>query len=186
MAILLTGIPAGIVPGFQNFTGPTLADQLRLNVAIPPSAHPNVNGILGGDLAGFPNGRRVFDDVVTVELRAVAGLTIPLVDPRFTPDGAAGLINDGTQVLGDVSYLDVFPYLDHPVERLRRAAVVGRVSYRRCTPIITTTSHDQHDHRHDHGLLEQITHTSTVVRHCSTLVATIGSDGRAHRLRSPR
>jgi Domain of unknown function (DUF4331) len=115
VAILLTGIPAGIVPGFQNFTGPTLADQLRLNVAIPPSAHPNVNGILGGDLAGFPNGRRVFDDVVTVELRAVAGLTIPLVDPTFTPDGAAGLINDGTQVLGDVSYLDVFPYLDHPV-----------------------------------------------------------------------
>ena len=115
VAILLTGIPAGIVPGFQNFTGPTLADQLRLNVAIPPSAHPNVNGILGGDLAGFPNGRRVFDDVVTVELRAVAGLTIPLVDPTFTPDGAAGLINDGTQVLGDVTFLDVFPYLDHPV-----------------------------------------------------------------------
>ena len=115
VAILLTGIPAGIVPGFQNFTGPTLADLLRLNVAIPPSGHPNVNGILGGDLAGFPNGRRVFDDVVTIELRAVAGLTIPLVDPTFTPDGAADLIHDGTQVLGDVSYLDVFPYLDHPV-----------------------------------------------------------------------
>ena len=115
LAILLTGIPAGIVPGFQNFTGATQADLLRLNVAIPPAADPNVNGILGGDLAGFPNGRRVFDDIVTVELRAVAGLTIPLVDNTFTPDGAAGLINDGTQVLGDVSYLDVFPYLDHPV-----------------------------------------------------------------------
>ena len=115
LAILLTGIPAGPVPGFQNFTGPTQADLLRLNVAIPPSAKPNVNGILGGDLAGFPNGRRVFDDVVTVELRAVAGLTIPLVDKTFTPDGAAGLINDGTQILGDVTYLDRFPYLDHPV-----------------------------------------------------------------------
>ena len=115
LAILLTGIPAGIIPGFQNFTGSTQADLLRLNVAIPPSATPSVNGILGGDLAGFPNGRRVFDDVVTVELRAVAGLTIPLVDPTFTPDGAAGLINDGTQVLGDVTFLDVFPYLDHPV-----------------------------------------------------------------------
>lgn len=115
VAILLTGIPAGIVPGFQNFTGPVLADQLRLNVAIPPAEHPNVNGILGGDLAGFPNGRRVFDDVVTVELRAVAGLTYPLVDSTFTPDGAAGLINDGTAVLADVSYLDRFPYLDHPV-----------------------------------------------------------------------
>ena len=74
-----------------------------------------MNGILGGDLAGFPNGRRVIDDVVTIELRAVAGLTIPLVDPSFTPDGAANLINDGTQVLGDVTYLDRFPYLDHPV-----------------------------------------------------------------------
>ena len=37
-AILLTGIPEGVVPGFQNYTGPTKADMLRLNVAIPPSA----------------------------------------------------------------------------------------------------------------------------------------------------
>ncbi|MET0145361.1 MAG: DUF4331 domain-containing protein [Ilumatobacteraceae bacterium] len=115
LAILLTGIPSGIIPGFQNFTGQTQADMLRLNVAIPPSASPSANGILGGDLAGFPNGRRVFDDIVTIELRAVAGVTIPLVDPTFTPDGAAGLVNDGTQILGDVSYLDTFPYLDHPI-----------------------------------------------------------------------
>ena len=128
LAILLTGIPGGIVPGFQNFTGATQADLLRLNVAIPPSANPNVNGILGGDLAGFPNGRRVFDDIVTVELRAVAGLTIPLVDDTFTPDGAAGLINDGTQVLGDVTYLDRVPVPRPPGQRLRRAAAVrGRV-----------------------------------------------------------
>ena len=64
--------------------------MLRLNVAIPPAPSPNINGILGGDLAGFPNGRRVFDNVVTIELRAVAGATYPLVDPTFTPDGAAG------------------------------------------------------------------------------------------------
>jgi hypothetical protein len=115
VAILLTGLPAGVVPGFQNFTGPVLADQLRLNVAVPPAAQPNVNGILGGDLAGFPNGRRVQDDIVTIELRAVAGLTYALVDKTFKPDGAAGLVNDGTQVLGDVTYLDRFPYLDHPV-----------------------------------------------------------------------
>jgi Domain of unknown function (DUF4331) len=115
VAILLTGLKPGPVPGFQNFTGPVLADQLRLNTAIPPAAKPNVNGILGGDLAGFPNGRRVQDDIVTIELRAVAGLTYPLVDSTFTPDGAAKLINDGTQMLGDVTYLDRFPYLDHPV-----------------------------------------------------------------------
>ena len=80
-AILLTGIPKGIVPGFQNFTGATQADMLRLNVAVPPSNNPNDLGLVAGDAAGFPNGRRLNDDVVTIELRAVAGLTIPLVDP---------------------------------------------------------------------------------------------------------
>ena len=113
-AILLTGIPAGIVPGFQNFTGSTKADELRLNVAIPPSASPNNLGILGGDLAGYPNGRRVADDVFTIELRAIAGATIPLVDPTFTPDGAVGVVTDGVTPPGNVSYLDSFPYLDNP------------------------------------------------------------------------
>ena len=96
LAILLTGIPAGVVPGFQNFTGATQADLLRLNLAVPPTAKPNPLGLVAGDPAGFPNGRRLVDDVVTIELRAVAGLTIPLVDPSFTPDGAAALIQDGT------------------------------------------------------------------------------------------
>jgi Domain of unknown function (DUF4331) len=116
LAILLTGIPAGIIPGFQNFTGTTQADLLRLNVAIPPAANQNILGILGGDLAGFPNGRRVQDDITTIEIRAIAGVTIPLVDPSFTPDGAAGLVTDGTggSLPANVSYLDTFPYLDHP------------------------------------------------------------------------
>ena len=39
VAILLTGIPAGLIPGFQNFTGTTQADLLRLNMAIPPARH---------------------------------------------------------------------------------------------------------------------------------------------------
>jgi hypothetical protein len=58
-AILLTGIPSGIISGFQNYTGTTQADTLRLNTAIKPSANPSIYGLLGGDLAGFPNGRRV-------------------------------------------------------------------------------------------------------------------------------
>ena len=74
-AILLTGIPSGLISGFQNYTGTTQADMLRLNTAIKPSANPSIYGLLGGDLAGFPNGRRVFDDVVAVELRALAGAT---------------------------------------------------------------------------------------------------------------
>jgi hypothetical protein len=112
-AILLTGIPTGVVPGFQNYTGPREADMLRLNVAIPPSSSPHKLGVVGGDLAGYPNGRRVDDDVVTIELRAVAGVTIPLVDPSFTPDGAASAVEDGTtDTNGDTSL--TFPYLADP------------------------------------------------------------------------
>jgi Domain of unknown function (DUF4331) len=114
VAILLTGIPAGIVPGFQNNTGSALADMLRLNLAIPPTtSNPNALGILGGDLAGFPNGRRVFDDVVSVELRAIAGATIPLVDKTFTPDAAASAITDGLDPTS-TRYLTQFPYLGTP------------------------------------------------------------------------
>jgi uncharacterized protein DUF4331 len=115
VAILLTGIPAGIVPGFQNFTGTTYSDQLRLNVAIPPtpSAKASALGVVGGDLAGFPNGRRVFDDVVTIELRAIAGLTYPLVNSSYTPDAAASAVTDGL-TSANTSYLDVFPYLGTP------------------------------------------------------------------------
>ena len=54
LAVLLTGIPAGLVPGFQNFTGPTQADVLRLNVAIPPSASPNRLGLIGATSPGSP------------------------------------------------------------------------------------------------------------------------------------
>lgn len=128
-AILLTGIPEGVVPNFQTFTGKTQADMLRLNLAIPPTTKsPSSLGVLGGDLAGFPNGRRVFDDVATIELRAVAGATIPLVDSSFTPDAVVkaapgaggglqfGLISGPNDVTakGTEHYLPSFPYLGTP------------------------------------------------------------------------
>ncbi len=120
-AILLTGLPTGVIPGFQNSGGGTLADMLRLNVAIPPAAAPNNLGLLGSDLAGFPNGRRVYDDVFTIELRAIAGVTYPLIDPTFVPDGAASLVDDGLTssptdltAKGTENYLDTFPYLGTP------------------------------------------------------------------------
>src|SRR3954452_91598 len=113
-AILLTGIPSGIVPGFQNFTGHKPADMLRLNVAIPPTtSNPNALGLVGGDAAGFPNGRRVFDDVVSIELKAVAGATIPLVDPSFTPDAAVGAVSSYLTP-GTDRYQSTFPYLGSP------------------------------------------------------------------------
>ena len=121
-AILLTGIPAGVVPGFQNYTGPTQADMLRLNLAIPPTtSNPSNLGLIGGDPAGFPNGRRVFDDVTTIELRALAGATYPLIDKTYKPDAAAGAITPGltssnTDVTAEntVHYLPSFPYLGVP------------------------------------------------------------------------
>ncbi|GAC1365131.1 MAG: DUF4331 domain-containing protein [Ktedonobacteraceae bacterium] len=117
IAILLTGLPSGIISGFQNYTGSTQADLLRLNMAIAPAKAPNINGILGGDLAGFPNGRRVFDDVVTIELRAVAGLTYPLIDPTFKPDAATSQVTDGvTPKSADLEYLSHFPYLNNPYD----------------------------------------------------------------------
>ena len=93
-AILLTGVPAGLFPGFQNYTGTTKADLLRLNVAIAPTspASASILGVVGGDNAGFPNGRRVFDDVVSVELKAVAGALLHDVVPGFTPDAAAAAL----------------------------------------------------------------------------------------------
>ena len=122
VAILLTGIPEGVVPGFQNYTGPVQADMLRLNLAIPPAGSPENTGLLGGDVAGFPNGRRVFDDVVTIEVRAVAGATLPLVDPAFKSDGAAGAVHQGlTSGPSDLTarsteaYLSTFPYLGVPL-----------------------------------------------------------------------
>src|SRR5579872_513520 len=113
-AILLTGIPAGLIPGFENFTGPVLADMLRLNTSIPatPSAKQSIYGLLGGDPAGFPNGRRPTDDVVAIELRALAGVTFPLVDKTFTPDAAAAKLTDGlTPASVSAPYLGEFPYL---------------------------------------------------------------------------
>ena len=114
-AILLTGLPSGVVTGFQNNTGPVESDMLRLNLAIPPTKKADVNvlGVVGGDLAGFPNGRRLEDDVVTIEIRAIAGVTIPLVDPSYTPDGAASAVTDGTTNT-NAALLPSFPYLGHP------------------------------------------------------------------------
>jgi len=115
--ILMTGLRSGIVSGFTNFTGATAADMLRLNTAIPPSSNPNILGVFNGDLAGFPNGRRVFDDVVSIELRAIAGGTYPLVDPKYTPDGAASVLTDGlTPSSLGMPFLDIFPYLGVPFD----------------------------------------------------------------------
>ena len=118
VAIHLTGLPASVFKAqgvtFQNFTGTRHADMLRLNLAVPPSPQPNPFGIIGGDLAGFPNGRRILDNVTAIALRAIAGVTLPLVNAAFVPDGAAGALMDGTA--NEVAPLPTFPYLAHPLQ----------------------------------------------------------------------
>lgn len=113
-AIFNTGIPPGLIAGFQNYTGTTQAEMLRLNMAIPPSKNPSQFGLLGGDLAGFPNGRRVADNVVAIELRALAGATLGLTSPGYQADGAAAALTDGTSNTNG-SYQANFPYLADPV-----------------------------------------------------------------------
>ena len=117
LAILLTGIPDGLIDDFQNNTGEVQADMLRLNTAIPPAKEPNKFGLLGADLAGFPNGRRIADDVVSISLRAIAGVTVPLVDEAFEPDDAAALVEQGLSIKdSSAKLLDEFPYLGVPFD----------------------------------------------------------------------
>jgi hypothetical protein len=120
-AILLTGIPSGLIKGFTNFTGKVRADMLRLNTSIPPtptsSKTYNILGLIGGDPAGFPNGRRVTDDVVTIELRAIAGAVYPLIDPSYVVDAVVPDVTDGltgTSVTNQPR--PAFPYLGVPYD----------------------------------------------------------------------
>ncbi|HEY7784197.1 MAG TPA: DUF4331 domain-containing protein [Pyrinomonadaceae bacterium] len=113
VAIFATGIPVNSVTG-PNYTT-FLSDgrpheMMRLNVAIPPTANPSRLGLLGGDVAGFPNGRRVFDDVVDIELRAVAGGTPFTPATNIPPNNTLG---DGV-ANNDVPFLIRFPYLGTP------------------------------------------------------------------------
>ena len=100
--------------------------MLRLNTNIAPVAPASQNalGVIGGDLAGYPNGRRPGDDVVDIALRAVEGVLLsgnPASFPRLT-DGAPvsatiAYAEDGT-VTSDQSlrlFRDTFPYLQTPL-----------------------------------------------------------------------
>jgi Domain of unknown function (DUF4331) len=116
VAIFATGIPAGAVPGLPNYTtflsDGTPHEFLRLNVAIPPTAAASFSrlGLLGGDIAGFPNGRRPGDDVIDIELRAIVGGTPFTPATNVPPNNALG---DGVSSNFE-GYLTRFPYLNTP------------------------------------------------------------------------
>jgi hypothetical protein len=114
--IYATGIPVNSAtgPNFTTFLSDGVPHEyLRLNVAIPPTpiASQSRLGLLGGDVAGFPNGRRFVDDTVDITLRAVAGGT-PFT-PAFNraPNNTLG---DGVSFNPEGPLLNRFPYLLPP------------------------------------------------------------------------
>jgi hypothetical protein len=96
---LLTGIPGKTQIGRH----PVPADTLKINLGVPPSANPNPLGVLGGDLQGFPDGRRLSDDVTDIALRVVAGAL----------KGNKVPLGDGADA-NDKPFLSSFPYLAEP------------------------------------------------------------------------
>src|SRR5919197_2905217 len=93
---LLTGIPGKTQIGKH----PVPADTLKINLGVPPSANPNRLGVLGGDLKGFPDGRRLADDVTDIALRVVAGVL----------KGNKVPLGDGVDA-NDKPFSNTFPYL---------------------------------------------------------------------------
>lgn len=108
--IAAVGTPAG-----------PIADLLRLNTGVAPAppASSSRLGLLGGDAAGFPNGRRLFDDVTDVALRLVVGGVLAAPFPGYTP-GVNDRLGDGVNV-NDAPYRTTFPYFANaPSGRDRR------------------------------------------------------------------
>jgi hypothetical protein len=98
---LLTGIPGKTQIGRR----PAAADTLKINLGVPPTpaAQQKRFGVLAGDLGGFPNGRRLADDIVDSELRVVGGFLIGKKLP----------LGDGVDQ-NDVAFQSAFPYVAPP------------------------------------------------------------------------
>jgi len=107
VAAFLTG-----VPGLNQAKKVTASEMLRLNTSTPPvaAAQQNTLAVLGGDTAGFPNGRRPGDDVVDIELRVAMGVLLPADQ---APDGQLPY-TDGTS-LSAADFAQTFPYLNPPL-----------------------------------------------------------------------
>ena len=99
VSVFLTGVQG------LNKTGSRLADELRLNLSIKPDPSKFSRlGVLGGDLAGYPNGRRLQDDVIDIAERAVAGAL----------KGHNVPLGDGVNQAADVKPMATFPYEADP------------------------------------------------------------------------
>ena len=82
------------------------SEQLRLNTSIPPTAQPNRLGVLGNDLQGFPNGRRLADDALDISLQALEGAAVSGI---VAPLAAGDRVDRNDRPFGSV-----FPYVALP------------------------------------------------------------------------
>ena len=120
--VLLTGIPPNNplgAPTTQISSRPAKADLLRVNLAAPPTAFASQSrlGLLAQQADGFPNGRRLVDDVVDIEERAVAGAlatVFGLPAPNGPNAALVPLLGDGVNA-NDRPFLTSFPYLATPI-----------------------------------------------------------------------
>ncbi len=111
------GLGAGVVDADLNSLdinavspSPAPAEYLRLNVNVPLTAEPNRLGVVGGDLAGFPNGRRLSDDIVDIELQVFEGVLIrPEGDLKTAVAGLGDAVNKN-----DRKFLNTFPFIADP------------------------------------------------------------------------
>jgi len=120
-----TDLEAAFLTGISGLNQPpsvTAAETLRLNTSTPVTAVASQSdlGVLGGDLSGFPNGRRPIDDVVDIELRVAMGVLLkPFDGSASDPDPSSDVsrqlhYTDGAEPT-PASYLTVFPYLNTPL-----------------------------------------------------------------------
>jgi uncharacterized protein DUF4331 len=107
---LLTGVPGLTAIGKK----PAAADTLKINLGVPPTSADKVNrfGVIAGDNAGFPNGRRLGDDVVDIELRVIGGFLLP-----ENQGGKKLPLGDGVDQ-NDKPFLTTFPYVAPPTAGL--------------------------------------------------------------------
>lgn len=105
VTIFLTGIP-----GLNQPPDVQPAEIAHLNLAVPVTANPNRMGVLGGDNQGYPNGRRLADDVTDISLQAVAGGTPFTAAQNVAPNNQLG---DGVDQ-NDKPFLSTFPYVASP------------------------------------------------------------------------
>ena len=104
---ILRGAGAGLSPA--NYLPPM--DILRVNVAVPAASSPNRLGILAGDAQGFPNGRRLNDDVVDILLRVLAGGTPFTPATNVFPNNA---LTDGVDT-SEIQPVGYFPFEAPPI-----------------------------------------------------------------------